>query len=129
MKTEDLNQALVAPYLQKAELHTLTLRRRPLRRGGGGPALRFRRRFQRRVRRLPRRGPRQGARRPEIGHRRAAAHRLPAQRPALGPLPKEGVWVDSEKYPGKEARITLIPNPVRIMLTVGKQAQQELWKA
>ncbi len=45
------------------------------------------------------------------------------------PSPKEGVWVDSEKYPGKEARITLIPNPLRIMLTVGKAVQQELWKA
>ena len=49
--------------------------------------------------------------------------------PGSTPTPKEGVWVDSEKYPGKEARITLIPNPVRIMLTVGKQVQQELWKA
>ncbi|MFD1470712.1 hypothetical protein ACFQ48_20975 [Hymenobacter caeli] len=49
--------------------------------------------------------------------------------PGAAPSPKEGVWVDSEKYPGKEARITLIPNPVRIMLTVGKQVQQELWKA
>ncbi len=49
--------------------------------------------------------------------------------PGSTPSPKEGVWVDSEKYPGKEARITLIPNPVRIMLTVGKQVQQELWKA
>ena len=45
------------------------------------------------------------------------------------PSPKEGVWVDSEKYPGKEARITLVPNPTRIVLTVGKQVQQELWKA
>ena len=50
-------------------------------------------------------------------------------RPGVTPTPKEGVWVDSEKYPGKEARITLIPSPVRIMLTVGKQVQQELWKA
>ncbi len=48
-------------------------------------------------------------------------------RPGVPPTPKEGVWVDSEKYPGKEARITLIPSPVRIMLTVGKQVQQELW--
>jgi len=45
------------------------------------------------------------------------------------PSPKEGVWVDSEKYPGKEARITLVPNPVRLLLTVGKSVQQELWKA
>ena len=49
--------------------------------------------------------------------------------PRSAPSPKEGVWVDSEKYPGKEARITLVHNPVRIMLTVGKQVQQELWKA
>jgi hypothetical protein len=53
---------------------------------------------------------------------------LPSE-PNTTPGPKEGVWVDSEKYPGKEARITLVPNPVRIMLTVGKQVQQELWKA
>ncbi len=45
------------------------------------------------------------------------------------PSPKEGVWIDSEKYPGKEARLTLVPNPVRLMLTVGKTVQQELWKA
>jgi hypothetical protein len=45
------------------------------------------------------------------------------------PSPKEGVWIDSEKYPGKEARLTLVPNPVRLVLTVGKSVQQELWKA
>lgn len=50
-------------------------------------------------------------------------------RPGVAPMPKEGVWVDSEKYPGKEARITLIASPVRIILMVGKQVQQELWKA
>ena len=52
-----------------------------------------------------------------------------SSQPGQAPGPKEGVWVDSEKYPGKEARITLVPNPVRIVLTVGKQVQQELWKA
>ncbi|MBF9144106.1 hypothetical protein [Hymenobacter properus] len=45
------------------------------------------------------------------------------------PSPKEGVWIDSEKYPGKEARLTLVPNPVRLVLTVGKTVQEELWKA
>lgn len=44
------------------------------------------------------------------------------------PGPKEGVWIDSEKYPGKEARLTLVPNPVRLLITVGKNVQEEVWK-
>ena len=53
---------------------------------------------------------------------------LPASVSAA-PGPKEGVWIDSEKYPGKEARLTLLPSPVRLVITVGKAVQQELWKA
>ncbi|WP_139920695.1 hypothetical protein [Hymenobacter sp. DG01] len=45
------------------------------------------------------------------------------------PTPKEGVWIDSEKYSGKEARLTLVPNPTRLVLTVGKAVQEEVWKA
>ncbi|SNR61776.1 MULTISPECIES: hypothetical protein [Hymenobacter] len=45
------------------------------------------------------------------------------------PSPKEGVWIDSEKYSGKEARLTLVPNPTRLVLTVGKAVQQDVWKA
>ncbi len=45
------------------------------------------------------------------------------------PGPKEGVWIDSEKYSGKEARLTLAPNPVRLILTVGKTVQEDVWKA
>ncbi|MCA8831004.1 MULTISPECIES: hypothetical protein [Hymenobacter] len=45
------------------------------------------------------------------------------------PTPKEGVWIDSEKYSGKEARLTLVPNPTRLLITVGKTVQQEVWKA
>ncbi|MBG8551968.1 hypothetical protein [Hymenobacter guriensis] len=45
------------------------------------------------------------------------------------PSPKEGVWIDSEKYSGKEARLTLVPNPTRLVLTVGKAVQQEVWQA
>ncbi|UOR03608.1 hypothetical protein MUN82_11680 [Hymenobacter aerilatus] len=45
------------------------------------------------------------------------------------PTPKEGVWIDSEKYSGKEARLTLVPNPTRFILTVGKAVRQEVWKA
>ena len=51
---------------------------------------------------------------------------LPASSTAA-PGPKEGVWIDSEKYPGKEARLTLVPNPVRLLITVGK-TQEEVWK-
>lgn len=53
---------------------------------------------------------------------------LPAG-PSPKPSPKEGVWIDSEKYSGKEARLTLVPNPVRLVLTVGKAVQQDVWKA
>ena len=53
---------------------------------------------------------------------------LPAS-PTAAPGPKEGVWIDSEKYPGKEARLTLLPSPVRLVLTVGKAVQQDVWKA
>ncbi|QIX60345.1 hypothetical protein FY528_00425 [Hymenobacter lutimineralis] len=53
---------------------------------------------------------------------------LPASTSAT-PSPKEGVWIDSEKYSGKEARLTLVPNPTRLVLTVGKAVQQEVWQA
>lgn len=45
------------------------------------------------------------------------------------PTPKEGVWIDSEKHSGKETRLTLVPNPLRMILTVGKGVRQEVWKA
>ncbi len=41
---------------------------------------------------------------------------------------KEGVWVEAEKFPGKEARLVLIPNPARILLNVGPKFRQEVWK-
>lgn len=53
---------------------------------------------------------------------------LPASTSAT-PSPKEGVWIDSEKYSGKEARLTLVPNPTRLVLTVGKQVQESVWTA
>ncbi|UYZ63615.1 hypothetical protein [Hymenobacter weizhouensis] len=45
------------------------------------------------------------------------------------PTPKEGVWIDAEKYSGKEARLTLVPNPIRLVITVGKQVQEAVWTA
>ncbi len=42
---------------------------------------------------------------------------------------KEGVWVDYDEFPGKESRLVLIPNPVRLILSVGKNVKKEVWKA
>ena len=52
---------------------------------------------------------------------------LPASLSA--PTPKEGVWIDSEQYSGKEARLTLVPNPTRLLLSVGKAVQKEMWSS
>lgn len=42
---------------------------------------------------------------------------------------KEGVWVEADAYPNKEARLVLVPNPTRIILSVGKGVREEVWKA
>lgn len=42
---------------------------------------------------------------------------------------KEGVWVDTEEYPDREARLVLVPNPIRLILSVGKTIRKEVWKA
>jgi hypothetical protein len=43
--------------------------------------------------------------------------------------PKEGVWVDADRFPGQQARLVFVPNPARILLMVGKQHRQEVWRA
>lgn len=40
---------------------------------------------------------------------------------------KEGVWIDSEEYAGKKAHLVLVPNPPRLLVTVGKE-RREVWK-
>ena len=40
----------------------------------------------------------------------------------------DGVWIDSEKYPGR-VRLVLRPNPARFVLTTAKGQEHELWKA
>ena len=39
-----------------------------------------------------------------------------------------GVWIDAEEYPGKDARLVLLANPPRLVLSVGKK-QTEVWTA
>ena len=45
------------------------------------------------------------------------------------PGPREGVWVDTDEFPDKEARLVLVHNPTRLILSVGTSIQKEVWKA
>ena len=44
------------------------------------------------------------------------------------PQKEDGVWIDSEKYPGR-VRLVLRANPPRFILTTSKGQEYELWKA
>ncbi len=52
---------------------------------------------------------------------------LPSSGIAVAPGPKEGVWIDSEDFPGKKAYLTLVPNPTRFLVTSGPE-RKEVWK-
>ena len=41
---------------------------------------------------------------------------------------KDGVWVESDEFPGVEMRLVLIPNPTRFVVVIGNQVR-ELWRA
>jgi hypothetical protein len=42
---------------------------------------------------------------------------------------KEGVFVEVDKYPGIDTKFVLIPNPLRVVLNIGKDKQQTVWAA
>ena len=42
---------------------------------------------------------------------------------------KEGVWVDVDKYDGKDTRLVLIPNPVRLVLIIDGKNKEVVWQA
>ena len=42
---------------------------------------------------------------------------------------KEGVYVEVDSIPGKETKLVIVPNPVRIILNVGSDKQQVVWTA
>jgi len=42
---------------------------------------------------------------------------------------KEGVYVEVDSIPGKETKLVIVPNPVRIILNVGSDKQQIVWTA
>lgn len=41
----------------------------------------------------------------------------------------EGVFVEMDDYPGKDTKLVLLPSPVRIVLNIGSEKQQVVWKA
>ncbi len=41
--------------------------------------------------------------------------------------PGAGVYVEVDKYPGKETKLAIIPNPTRIVLNVGAEKQEVVW--
>ncbi len=42
--------------------------------------------------------------------------------------PSEGVFVETEKYAGKDTKLVILPNPVRIVLNISKDNQQVVWE-
>lgn len=41
----------------------------------------------------------------------------------------KGVFVEVDKYPGKDTKLILASNPTRILFTVGKEKQEVVWTA
>ena len=41
---------------------------------------------------------------------------------------KEGVWVDVDKYDGKDTRLVFIPNPLRLVLVVDGKNKEVVWQ-
>jgi hypothetical protein len=41
----------------------------------------------------------------------------------------EGVFVEVDSIPGKDTKLVIVPNPVRVILNVGKDQQQTVWTA
>lgn len=41
----------------------------------------------------------------------------------------DGVYVEVDKYPGKETKLALVPNPLRVILNIGSEKQEVVWKA
>ena len=41
----------------------------------------------------------------------------------------KGVPVEIDKFPGRDTRLVLVTNPIRILLTIGKEKQDVVWTA
>ncbi|MFN6945129.1 MAG: hypothetical protein ACK4ND_09290 [Cytophagaceae bacterium] len=41
----------------------------------------------------------------------------------------EGVFVETEEHPGRDTRLVLIPNPLRVILTIDEKEKHIVWEA
>jgi len=41
----------------------------------------------------------------------------------------DGVFVEVDKFPGKETKLVIVPKPLRVILNVGPDKQQVVWTA
>lgn len=41
----------------------------------------------------------------------------------------DGVYVEIDKYPGKETKLAILPNPIRVILNVGEESQEVVWSS
>ena len=41
----------------------------------------------------------------------------------------EGVFVEADKFPGKDTKLVIVPNPPRVVLNIGADKQQTVWTA
>jgi hypothetical protein len=48
---------------------------------------------------------------------------------AYGVNYNEGALVEADKFPNKEARLVILPSPVRIFLMIGQKYEHEVWRA
>ena len=47
----------------------------------------------------------------------------------FGVTNKEGVFVETDSIPGKDTKLVIVPNPMRVILNVGVSQQQIVWTA
>lgn len=40
----------------------------------------------------------------------------------------EGVFVELDNQPGKDTKLVIVPNPLRVVLNIGKEKQEIVWK-
>ncbi len=49
--------------------------------------------------------------------------------PIYDVMPNEGVPVEVDDFPGKETRLVFLPSPTRLVLQIGKEQREEVWRS
>jgi hypothetical protein len=63
-----------------------------------------------------------------LAHKYSKVGQNPDGSPIYDVSPKEGVWVDVDKFPDKDTRLVLIPNPTRIVLVIEGKVKEVVWQ-